>query len=288
MVQIVDGNKIADKILIDLAGRISKFHEAGFSPKLIVIQVGENPASASYIKIKQKKAVSIGLSVEIRSYPESVSWAELQGAIGKIAGEPGVCGLLVQLPLPVHLDRQAILDTIPPAVDVDCLTSTNKQKIIKGEDTLFVPPAAAAVLEILNYYEIDLAKENILIVGSGNLIGKPLAAILLRQNINFQMANRRTKNLRELIKNASVIISGAGRPGLVTGEMIWDGAVVIDAGTTGSETGEIVGDVDTETVSKKARLLAPVPGGVGPVTIAMLFRNVLAAAALRFDIKNIQ
>jgi len=288
MVQIVDGNKIADKILIDLAGRISKFHEAGFSPKLIVIQVGENPASASYIKIKQKKAVSIGLSVEIRSYPESVSWAELQGAIGKIAGEPGVCGLLVQLPLPVHLDRQAILDTIPPAVDVDCLTSTNKQKIIKGEDTLFVPPAAAAVLEILNYYEIDLAKENILIVGSGNLIGKPLAAILLRQNINFQMANRRTKNLRELIKNASVIISGAGRPGLVTGEMIRDGAVVIDAGTTGSETGEIVGDVDTETVSKKARLLAPVPGGVGPVTIAMLFRNVLAAAALRFDIKNIQ
>ena len=240
------------------------------------------------LKIKQKKAVSIGLSVEIRSYPESVSWAELQGAIGKIAGEPGVCGLLVQLPLPVHLDRQAILDTIPPAVDVDCLTSTNKQKIIKGEDTLFVPPAAAAVLEILNYYEIDLAKENILIVGSGNLIGKPLAAILLRQNINFQMANRRTKNLRELIKNASVIISGAGRPGLVTGEMIRDGAVVIDAGTTGSETGEIVGDVDTETVSKKARLLAPVPGGVGPVTIAMLFRNVLAAAALRFDIKNIQ
>ncbi|MDZ4243518.1 MAG: bifunctional 5,10-methylenetetrahydrofolate dehydrogenase/5,10-methenyltetrahydrofolate cyclohydrolase [Candidatus Doudnabacteria bacterium] len=283
MVQIVDGNKIADKILADLAGRIAKFHQAGFSPKLTAIQVGSDPASSSYIKIKQKKAAAIGLRVEAVNYPANISQPELQNAISNLSEDKEVCGILVQLPLPNHLDGQKVLDTIPPELDIDCLTSVNKQKIINSEEFLFSPPAATAVLAILDYYHIDLPKENILIVGSGDLIGKPLAAILLKQNINFEVANRGTKNFEELVGKATLIITGAGSPGLITGEMIRKNAILIDAGTTGSETGAIVGDVDAETVKEKARLLAPVPGGVGPVTIAMLFRNVVASASRIFD-----
>ena len=283
MVQIVDGNKIADKILADLAGRIVKFHQAGFSPKLTAIQVGRDPASSLYIKIKQKKAAAIGLLVEAINYPASISQPELQNAISNLSEDKEVCGILVQLPLPNHLDGQKVLDTIPPELDIDCLTSVNKQKIVSGEEFLFKPPAAAAVLVILDYYHIDLPKEDILIVGSGDLIGKPLAAMFLKQNINFEIANRRTENFEELVKKASLIITGAGSPGLVGGEMIRENAILIDAGTTGSETGAIVGDVNIESVRDKARLLAPVPGGVGPVTIAMLFRNVVASASRIFD-----
>ncbi len=278
MAEIVDGKKIADGILSGLRTELSKLKTAGITPRLVVILVGKNPASLSYIRVKQKRAREVGLRVEVQAYPENTPQAALQKAIQEFNKQPDVCGILVQLPLPGHLDKQAVLDSIRPELDVDCLTSGNKQKLFRGEEVPFLPPAVAAVLKILEVSEVNLAEANVLIVGSGDLIGKPLAALLLNRKISFKLANRYTENLPELAQKADVIIAGAGKPGLITGERVKKGAVVIDAGSTGSEKGEVVGDVDFESVVKKARLLAPVPGGVGPVTVAMLLGNVVRSA----------
>ena len=278
MAEIIDGKKIADGILSGLRIEISKLKTAGIAPRLVVILVGKNPASLSYIRVKQKRAREVGLRVEVQAYPENTPQAALQKAIQEFNKQPDVCGILVQLPLPGHLDKQAVLDSIRPELDVDCLTSGNKQKLIRGEEVPFFPPAVMAVLKILEVSKVNLAKANVLIVGSGDLIGKPLAALLLNRKISFKLANRYTENLPELTQKADVIIAGAGKPGLITGERVKKGAVVIDAGSTGSEKGEVVGDVDFESLVKKARLLAPVTGGVGPVTVAMLLGNVVRSA----------
>ncbi len=272
---IVDGKKIAEEILGNLRLQIS---DLGVKPKLVVFLIGQNPSSLVYIKKKQEAGEEIGIEVKVKNYPQTIIQSELQQEIRKFNQEPQVHGILVQLPLPQHLDGQAVLDTIFPELDVDCLTTINKQKLIKGEK-VFLPPAAAAVFKILEFYKINLAKANILIVGSGELVGKPLAAILLNRKINFELANRYTENLPKLARKADVIITGVGKPGLITAEMIKEGAVVIDAGTAVSETGrELRGDVDIESVLPKSKLLSPVPGGVGPVTVAMLLQNVVDSA----------
>lgn len=274
MPQIVDGNKIADQIFSSLKSRIASLK---FQPRLGVFLIGENPASLSYIKIKQKRAEEIGIAVDLKKYSESVSQEELINSIKAYSAEENVSGMIIQLPLPKHIDRDTVLNCVPENLDVDCLSSINKEKLIKGHEFRFVPPAAGAVLEILKFYNVDLANKNIVLVGSGDLVGKPLAAILLHEKINFEIANRHTENFSELLGKAEVIISGVGKPGLITADTVKDGAVVIDAGTAGSEEG-IAGDVDFESVKDKTSLISAVPGGVGPVTVAMLLRNVIAAA----------
>lgn len=269
---LVDGKQIADQILAELKSKISTLSRP---PKLAVFLVGQNPASVSYVEAKQKKALEIGLAVELKKFDESISQRELQDEIRNVKDADGI---IVQLPLPTHIDRQAVLDEVPPGLDVDVLTTKNKVSLSEGAYIPFDPPAAAAVLKILDDYKVDLKDKNILIVGSGELVGQPLATLLLKRGISFELANKFTENTAELMGKADVVISGVGKEKLVTGEMIKEGAVVIDAGTAGSEAGEIKGDVDTETVSAKASLLSPVPGGVGPVTIAMLFQNVTKSA----------
>lgn len=281
MAELVQGNKIAEGIFRDLR---LKMKDLRIKPRLVVFLVGQNLSSISYIKMKQRRGEEIGLDVDIQEFPETISEGELQGAIKKASKETDVCGILVQLPLPGHLPKQIILDTVPADLDVDCLTTANKQKLISGNKIIFTPPAAVAVMKIFEYYQIDLTAVNVLLIGSGDLIGRPLATIFLKNKIDFNQANKHTENLPELAKRADVIISGVGKPGLLTADMIKAGAVVIDAGTTGAETGEMVGDVDFARVEKKAKLIAPVPGGVGPVTIAMLFANVVTAAFLKQQI----
>lgn len=281
MAEIIDGKKIADKILSGLADRISRLNSAGASPRLIVILVGQDPASLSYIKVKQKRAEEIGLTVEVKTYPENAEQTLLVREIEELNNAPDLSGILVQLPLPPHLNKQAVLDAVSPELDVDSLTSVNKSRLLAGKDALFVPPAAAAVMKILEHFNIDLKNARILLIGTGDLVGKPLAALFRGKGINYQLANRQTKNLVELSRQADVIITGVGKPGLVRGDMIKPGAVVIDAGTTGSESGELLGDIESGSVSRTARLLAPVPGGVGPVTVAMLLSNVVQNAEQR-------
>ena len=275
MTQFVDGKKIADDILKVLALRLRSGQK--FQPKLVVIFVGENRASASYVKMKQRRGEEIGVAVDVRNFPNTITQEDLITQVKNANSESDVRGIIVQLPLPKHIDRDLVLDSVDPRLDVDCLTSENKKRLIDGK-ALFVPPAAAAVIKILEYYNVHLEGKNILIVGSGDLIGKPLAAILLSKQIAFELANSQTENLSELVTKADIIITGVGKAGLISGSMIKDGAIIIDAGTTGSDEGEIVGDADQESVMGKASLLAPVPGGVGPVTVAMLLQNVVRLA----------
>lgn len=280
MAIIVDGNKIANEILKDLR---SKIKDLGFVPRLSVVLVGTNPASLSYIKIKEKKARSIGLKVDVKTYPEHTSQEELIKEISALNNQPDISGIIVQLPLPAHLDKTEVLNTIKPELDVDCLMADNQKRLIETGDPKFFPPAPAAILKILDYYKVDLKDAYILLVGSGDLVGKPLAAMLLHRKLSFETANRHTENLEEHARKADVIITGVGVAGLISGKMVKDHAVVIDAGTTGSDEGAVTGDVDFESVASKASLVSPVPGGVGPVTVAMLLANVVDSA---FDTKE--
>ena len=285
MTALVAGKKIASGILTGLK---SKIQNLGFTPKLVVILVGQNPASLSYIKTKQKMAENIGIAIELKKYSEDISQTNLETEIRSLNSAPRVNGIIVQLPLPKHLDRDKVLNAVAPRLDIDCLTAVNIQRLADSKP-LYMPPAAAAVMTIFEDYKIELTDKNILIIGSGDLIGKPLGAILRNKNIPFAIANRETKNLAEMANQADIIITGVGHPGLLTGDMIKAGAVVIDAGTTGSTPpfpplskggmkGGIVGDVDMQSVMGHASLLAPVPGGVGPVTVALLLANLVQSA----------
>ncbi len=275
--RIVDGNYIAREILGELRAKVSHLEAGGVIPRLTVFLVGQNPASLAYVKMKQKRGGELGLAVDVKTYPRSITPQEFQDAIAAENDQGGVAGIIVQLPLPSAWETQKILDTLKPELDVDCLSTTNQQKLIAGQK-VFLPPAPAAVLKILEYYDVNLSEANILLLGSGDLIGKPLAAILLHRNLSFEIANRFTEDLPVLTRKADVIISGVGKPGLLTGEMVKEGAVVIDAGTTGTAEGELRGDVDVPSVLPKVGLLSSVPGGVGPVTVACLLQNVVESA----------
>lgn len=282
MAQIVDGNQIAEGILRELAARVALVaRECKFTPRLTVFLVGQNLASLSYIAKKQKMGEEIGVAVSLRTLPESADETELLKLVSLENGNPETSGIIVQLPLPREFNRQRVLDLIVTDKDVDCLSTTNFLELAKLEDPQFLPPAAAAILKILDYHQVLLANKNILLVGSGDLVGKPLAALLLRRGFSFRLANRYTPDFEDLTREADVLISGTGAPGLIRGDAVKEGAVVIDAGTTASSEGEIKGDVDFESVKEKASLIAPVPGGVGPVTVAMLLQNVVKSAETR-------
>lgn len=277
MIEVADGRKIAAEILTELKQQVQSLD---FRPRLGVFLVGDNPASVSYVRIKGKKAREIGIEFELKKYGVDIEPGVIVRDIEKLAAEKNVCGILVQLPLPPGFDRERILGAIPPELDVDCLTPANKQKLAVGGEIALVPPAAAAALKILEYYGVDLRDKKIVLVGAGDLIGKPLAHLLRRRSLDYQVVDINTKNPEEIISKADVIVSGVGKTGLITGEKIKPGAVIIDAGTTGSEEGKIRGDVDFDSVSGKAKLVSPVPGGVGPVTVAMLLANVLRSAGI--------
>ncbi|OGE78335.1 MAG: hypothetical protein A2751_04255 [Candidatus Doudnabacteria bacterium RIFCSPHIGHO2_01_FULL_46_14] len=275
MTKLVDGKKIAGEILQVQQKQVRTLN---FVPRLAVIMVGENPASNLYVKMKQKRGDQAGIIVDIHRYTVEISQAKLIEEIKKFNTQKDVHGILVQLPLPASMNRQLVLDAVDPQIDVDCLTSHNKEFLIAGKVPFHNPPAPSAILEILDRYQVDLKNSHILIVGTGDLIGEPLSAMLLHRKLAFELANRHTGNLTELAARADVIITGVGKAGLITRDMIKQGAVIIDAGTTGSDDGGLVGDVDTDSVIGKASLLAPVPGGVGPVTVAMLLKNVINSA----------
>ena len=279
--QLVEGNKIAGKILTELKSQIVKLRKNGPLPRLVVVLFGDNPSSVSYVKQKQRKAKQIGLDVEVRRFPEKTTERELVEAIKIYNSDDRVCGILVQLPLPALLNQEKVLNTVRDYLDVDCLNENNKRKIVEGKKTIFLPPAPSAILTILRYYKVNLRDKEILIVGSGNLVGKPLAALLLNDGINFKLANRHTENLPVLLEKADVIVSATGVSGLITAQNIKPGAVIIDAGTAVSESKTIRGDVDARELTGKAKLVAPVPGGVGPVTVAMLLQNAVKSARWR-------
>lgn len=278
--QIIDGKKIAGKILDDCR---ATFKLLPVKPKIIDLVIGSDPVSLSYVKIKGRTAEKIGAEFQLVQLPLASRTAEVVEKINQLNGIASLCGLIIQLPMPSQLNKRETLAAIDPRIDIDCLGGENSRLFYAGRPR-FLPPPAAAVLVILESVAPNLAGKNVLIVGQGDLVGRPVGFLLKRLGASVQIADQKTRDLVLLAKGADIVVSGAGRPHLITGRMLKKNCVVIDAGTAESE-GNILGDVDFASVSKVAAFLTPVPGGVGPVTVAMLYKNLADSAVKKLGHK---
>lgn len=273
--QALAGREVADAVLAEVRARLDT---QAYTPRLVFIRVGEDPASAYYVRSKERLAKRAGIDSEVHALPEATAAAELFGLIERLNEDPAVDGILLQLPLPPHLDSGAFLEAIRPDKDVDGLHPVNVGRLWSGQDGLF-PCTPVGLLRILDHYGIEVAGRRAVIVGRSNLVGKPAAALLLRRDATVTVAHSRTRDLGALTREAEILIAATGRPGLVTAEMVAPGATVLDVGLSRVE-GRVVGDVDP-AVAEVAGALTPMPGGTGLVTVAMVIANTVRAAALR-------
>jgi methylenetetrahydrofolate dehydrogenase (NADP+)/methenyltetrahydrofolate cyclohydrolase len=269
---LLDGRKAAEKVKERLSKEIK---EGSHQFTLAVILIGDNPASAKYVAMKQKESEKIGLGFKLHKFEKDVKQEEVMALINKLNDDREVTGMIVQLPLPDHFRVDEILEAIKPQKDVDGLNSVNLGKLLKGIDALY-PATPAGIMELFRQYGIELAGKKVTVVGQSNLVGKPLVQMLLNEKATVSVANSKTKDLKSLTIDSEIVISAAGKPNLITGDMIKEGAIVVDVGTSAVED-KIVGDVDFGEVSKKASFITPNPGGVGPMTVAMLLFNVVKA-----------
>lgn len=280
MAIIIDGKTLAKKIRGNLKIECDKLKEMGINPKLAVIMVGDNPASKVYVRNKSRACDEVGVIYEEYLLEENTTQEELLNLIQKLNQDESVHGILLQSPIPSHLDINQAFKAITYQKDVDGFTPSSVGKLTIGEDT-FVSCTPYGVMKMFEEYGIDLNGKDVVILGRSNIVGKPLIQCCLQKNATVTTCHSKTKNLKEHTKRADVVISAIGKPKFVTADMVKDGAVVIDIGINRGEDGKIVGDVDFENVEKKASYITPVPGGVGPMTIAMLMNNVIKAATLK-------
>ncbi len=271
---VIDGKKIAKEILINITQETARLP---FVPIFCDVLVGSNPVSAQYVNMKAATAERAGIKFLKAEFPESISTEELVKEIQQIGQTKDLCGLIVQLPLPEHINKTKVLDAINPLVDVDCIGSVNK-KLFYSNEAVLKYPTAEAILRLLDSANLNFSEKKFLVIGQGQLVGLPVAHLLQQRRLNVKTATSLTENLNEMLQQADVVVSAAGRPGLVVGQNLKPGAVIIDAGTAEATSGGIVGDVDFSSASKVAGFISPVPGGVGPVTVACLLENVLQVA----------
>lgn len=272
---LIDGRKIKNTLLATMKQEVEAL---SFSPVFTDIVIGENPASLQYALMKKKTAQALGFTYNDSFFPSTVTYEILLKEIERLAAIPHMSGIIIQVPVPEQLPQQALLDAIPVSLDVDAL-GTKAQALFYENTNELSLPAAQAVMILLEHAEVDFSSDTFVVVGQGLLVGKPVTHLLKKRGARVVAITKGTpeSEKREHLMKADVIVTATGVPGLIQGEMIKNNAVVIDAGTLEVE-GSIVGDVDMETVAPKARLLTPTPGGVGPVTVACLFANVLAVA----------
>lgn len=275
MTIIVDGNKIAFQILKRVARQLKILKKKKIIPKLGVILVGKNKASEIYVRKKALACQQVGVDFILKKYPTKITTDKLIEEIKKIQKEK-LSGLVVQLPLPKQINSHKVLQQINPEIDVDYLTEKNLGKLISGNYQM-EPPSAGSILEILKYYKVKLAGKKIVLVGSGPLIGRPLFNLLLLKEATLIVCNKKTKNLAEMVKQADVLITGVGKRNLIRGWMLKRGVKIIDAGISFYKR-RVYGDVNFNEAFKKASLITPVPGGVGPITVAKLIENVVKNA----------
>lgn len=277
MATIIDGKNLAKRIRQDLKIKCDELKEKGINPKLAVIMVGDNPASKVYVRNKSKACVDVG--IEYREYllGEDATQEELIDLIKKLNDDKEIHGILLQSPVPNHLNINEAFKAITYSKDVDGFTPSSVGKLCIGEDT-FISCTPYGVMKMFEKYEIDLTGKDVVILGRSNIVGKPLIQCCLQKNATVTVCHSKTKNLKEHTKRADIIIAAIGRSKFVTEDMVKEGAVVIDVGINRGEDGKLTGDVDFENVEKKASYITPVPGGVGPMTIAMLMNNVIKAA----------
>ena len=274
--RIIDGTQIAAAVRHEARERVEQLRDSHCGvPGLAVVLVGDDAASATYVRSKAKACEEVGIASRQLTLPSYISQAELRDIIQKLNRESGIHGILVQLPLPKHLDERAALETVDPEKDVDGFTYANIGRLVENR-ARFVPCTPTGILELLDREKIGIAGRHAVVVGRSEIVGKPVAMLLLHRNATVTICHSRTVDLPAEIRRADVLIAAVGRPRLITGEMVKPGAVVIDVGINRVE-GKLVGDVDFASVAPIASAITPVPGGVGPMTVAMLLRNTLWA-----------
>lgn len=274
MAIILDGKKLRDKIFEDLKTKLDKMEK---KPTLAVILVGENPASQIYVRNKKKTAEKLGINSISIEYPSDITESELLQKIEELNNDENVTAILVQLPLPAHIDKNKVIDKILPQKDVDGLTPYNLGKLFSGEEPYVYPCTPKGILLLLDEYNIELEGRHVVVVGRSNLVGKPVAQLFLKRNATVTMCHSHTKNLANITKTADIIVSAVGK-NVIGEKMLKSNCVVVDVGIFRDENGKISGDVDFEDVSKVAAYISPVPGGVGPMTIASLMLNTVELA----------
>ena len=277
MAQIIDGKKISATIRAEIAEEVKAMKNEGINPGLAVIIVGENPASQVYVRNKGKACEEVGIYSEIIEMPEATTEETLLAKIAELNGRKEISGILVQLPLPKHINEASVIAAISPDKDVDAFSEVNVGKIMIGNHR-FLPCTPAGVMELITRSGIEIAGKNAVVIGRSNIVGKPQAMLLLHANATVTICHSRTKNLAEICRTANILVVAIGKADFVTADMVKPGAVVIDVGMNRKANGKLTGDVDYASVSEVAGYITPVPGGVGPMTITMLLKNTLTAA----------
>ena len=276
MAVIIYGKELAKNIRLELKNEVSKLKEKGIIPKLAVIMVGDDKASKVYVKNKSKACEEIGIEYEEFLLDESISMEELLNLIEKLNNRKDINGILLQSPIPKNLNIDEAFNKIDYKKDVDGFNPVNVGKLVIGQDS-FISCTPYGVIKMLENYNIPIEGKNVVIIGRSNIVGKPLMQCLLKKNATVTICHSKTKNISEITKKADILVAALGKAKFVTKEMVKDGAVVIDVGINRDESGKLVGDVDFEEAEKIASFITPVPGGVGPMTIAMLMSNVVKA-----------
>lgn len=280
MAIIIDGKELAKKIRQDLKVEVDKLREKEVYPKLAVIMVGEDKASQVYVRNKSKACNEIGIDFEEFLLPSNITMEKLLGLIEELNNRKDISGILLQSPIPKPLNIREAFNKIDYRKDVDGFNPINVGKLAIGEKS-FISCTPYGVVKMLEEYNINPEGKNVVIIGRSNIVGKPLSQCLLNKNATITICHSKTRDIKAITKNADILIAAVGRPNFVTEDMVKDGAVVIDVGINRNEEGKLIGDVDFENIEKKASYITPVPGGVGPMTIAMLMNNVVEAAKMQ-------
>lgn len=279
MAKIIDGKAISATIKDELKEQVAAYKEQGVEITLAVVKVGNDPASAVYVRNKEKACEYVGITSRTLALPEETTEEELLKIVDELNNDVAVNGILVQLPLPKHIDESKILLAIDSKKDVDGFHPVNVGKMVIGEDT-FLPCTPAGIIEMLKRSDIDITGKECVVIGRSNIVGKPMSMLMLKENATVTIAHSRTKDLKEVTKRADILIAAIGKAKFVTADYVKEGAVIIDVGMDRDENGKLCGDVDFASVEPKASAITPVPGGVGPMTVTMLLVNCLRSMEL--------
>lgn len=280
MALIIDGKKVSAEVKEQVRLETLELAKKGIKPGLAVIIVGDDPASRVYVNNKKKACEAVGFLSREYALPATTTQEELLSLVDELNNDKEINGILCQLPLPKGLDEKAVIEAISPLKDVDAFHAINVGKIMIG-DYDFLPCTPAGVMEMLHSYKIPVEGKNCVVIGRSNIVGKPMAMLLLHENGTVTVTHSRTKNLAEVTREADILVAAIGKPKFVTADMVKEGAVVIDVGMDRDENGKLCGDVDFENVKEKCSAITPVPGGVGPMTIAVLMKNTLKACKIQ-------
>lgn len=284
MYKLIDGKEVSNHVKTKVKEEVEALKEKGIEPALAVIIVGNDPASRVYVNNKKKACEFTGMRSVEYALPEETTEEELLAIIDKLNGDDSINGILCQLPVPKHISEKAVIERISPKKDVDVFSAENVGKMWQGDyDMASCTPMG--VIELLDYYDIDVCGKNCVIIGRSNIVGKPMASLLLERSATVTICHSRTKNLSEITSKADLIVAAVGRARFVTADMVKDGAIVVDVGINRNEDGKLCGDVDFENVKDKCEFITPVPGGCGPMTIAVLMKNTLLACKKQNSVK---